>query len=184
MKASIFLISAWPVLMASIMVASSTSLAPASIITILSMLAASVRARSLWARCSLVGFSTICPSTRPTATPAMGPFQGMSDIAMASEAPFIPAISALLSGSRLITVMVTHTSLRMSLGNSGRIGRSTTRLERIACSPGRPSRRIKLPGMRPAAYSFSSNSTLSGKKSMPSRGFSLMVTLHSTQVSP
>ena len=32
-----------------------------------------------------------------------------------------------------------------------RMGRSTTRLVRMARSPGRPSRRIKLPGMRPAA---------------------------------
>ena len=39
----------------------------------------------------------------------------------------------------------------ISLGNSGRMGRSTTRLVRMARSPGRPSRRIKLPGMRPAA---------------------------------
>ena len=166
------------------MVSSSTSLAPASIITIFSSLAARVRDRSLCSRCSLVGFSTISPSTRPTDTPAMGPPQGISDMAMTREAPFMPDISAEQSGSRLMTVMVTQTSLRISLGNSGRMGRSTTREDRMACSPGRPSRRIKLPGIRPAAYSFSSNSTLRGKKSTPSRGLSLMVTLHSTQVSP
>ena len=43
---------------------------------------------------------------------------------------------------------------------------------------------MKLPGMWPTEYNFSSKSTLRGKKSMPSRGFSLMVTLHSTRVSP
>ena len=42
-------------------------------------------------------------------------------------------------------------SVLVSLGNSGRMGRSTTRADRMACSPGRPSRRIKLPGRRPAA---------------------------------
>ena len=47
--------------------------------------------------------------------------------------------------------VVTQTSLRISLGNSGRMGRSTTREDRMACSPGRPSRRMKLPGIRPAA---------------------------------
>ena len=39
----------------------------------------------------------------------------------------------------------------------------------MAASVGRPSRRKKLPGMRPAAYMRSSTSTVSGKKSMPSR---------------
>ena len=96
----------------------------------------------------------------------------------------MPVISGLQSWSTLITVMVTHTSLRMVLGNRGRMGRSITRLVSTAFSPGRPSRRIKLPGMRPTEYSFSSKSTLKGKKSMPSRGLSLMVTLHSTTVSP
>ena len=151
MNSMIFLISTCAVLMAVSMVSSSTSLAPASIITILSMVAATVRARSLTLRCSWVGFSTISPSTKPTCTPPMGPFHGISDTAVTREAPIIPAISGLQSGSRLMTVMVMHTSLRISLGNSGRMGRSTTRLVRMARSPGRPSRRIKLPGMRPAA---------------------------------
>ena len=96
----------------------------------------------------------------------------------------MPAISGLQSWSTLITVITTATSLRISFGNSGRMGRSMTRDVRMAFSPGRPSRRIKLPGMRPTEYSFSSKSTLRGKKSMPSRGFSLMVTLHKTRVSP
>ena len=48
---------------------------------------------------------------------------------------------------------------------------------------GRPSRRKNEPGMRPAAYSRSSNSTDSGKKSIPRRG-SLAVTAASSIVSP
>ena len=184
MKVIIFWISASPVLMAFSMVASSTSLAPASIMTIFSALAATVSCRSLASRCFSVGFTTSSPSTRPMNTPAMGPFQGMSEMESAMDVPIMPAISGLQSWSTLITVITTETSFRMSLGNSGRMGRSTTRLVSTAFSPGRPSRRMKLPGMRPTEYSFSSKSTERGKKSMPSRGLSLMVTLHSTAVSP
>jgi hypothetical protein len=43
---------------------------------------------------------------------------------------------------------------------------------------------MKEPGMRPTAYSFSSNSTLRGKKSMPSRGRGETVTATWTVVSP
>ena len=64
------------------------------------------------------------------------------------------------------------------------MGRSIRREARMARSEGRPSRRMKLPGMRPTAYSFSSKSTDRGKKSMPSRGFLEAVALTSTQVSP
>ena len=44
--------------------------------------------------------------------------------------------------------------------------------------------RMKEPGMRPTAYSFSSKSTDRGKKSMPSRGRAEAVTATSTEVSP
>lgn len=40
----------------------------------------------------------------------------------------------------------------------------------MASVVGRPSRRKNEPGMRPAAYIRSSTSTVSGKKSKPSRG--------------
>ena len=40
----------------------------------------------------------------------------------------------------------------------------------VAVSDGRPSRRKKPPGIFPAAYIRSSTSTVSGKKSIPSRG--------------
>ena len=45
-----------------------------------------------------------------------------------------------------------------------------SRQVRIASSDGRPSRRKNEPGMRPAAYIFSSTSTVSGKKSRFSFG--------------
>ena len=54
---------------------------------------------------------------------------------------------------------------------------------RIAVSPGRPSRRKKLPGILPAAYARSSTSTVRGKKSIPSRGL-LVVQVARICVSP
>ena len=54
---------------------------------------------------------------------------------------------------------------------------------RIADSPGRPSRRKNEPGILPAAYMRSSTSTVSGKKSMPSRGFEV-ATVDRSVVSP
>ena len=54
----------------------------------------------------------------------------------------------------------------------------------MACSPARASRRKNEPGMRPAAYIRSSTSTVSGKKSAPSRGDLAPVAVTSTTVSP
>ena len=48
---------------------------------------------------------------------------------------------------------------------SGRSGRSMMRQARMASELGRPSRRKNEPGILPAAYIFSSTSTVSGKKS-------------------
>ncbi len=62
--------------------------------------------------------------------------------------------------------------------------RSITRLASTAGREGWPSLRMKEPGMRPTAYSFSSKSTLRGKKSTPSRGRGATVTATSTVVSP
>ena len=69
-----------------------------------------------------------------------------------------------------MTVTMTWTSLRRPLTKHGRSGRSISRQVRIAPSEGRPSRRKNEPGMRPTAYIRSSTSTVSGKKSMASRG--------------
>ena len=131
------------------MVSSGTSFAPASIMTIFSLVPATVRVRSVFALCSRVGLRTISPSTRPTAMPAIGPFQGISEIEIAIEVAIIPAISGELSGSTARTVITTETSLRISFGNSGRIGLSTQREVRIAFSDGLPSRFVKDPGIFP-----------------------------------
>ena len=55
---------------------------------------------------------------------------------------------------------------------------------RMARSVGRPSRRKKLPGMRPAAYIRSSTSTVRGKKSMPSRMLRAPLAVTRTSVLP
>src|ERR687893_1677854 len=66
--------------------------------------------------------------------------------------------------------MTTWTSLRRPSTNVGRSGRSISRHVRIASVDGRPSRRKKEPGIRPAAYIRSSTSTVRGKKSNWSLG--------------
>ena len=80
--------------------------------------------------------------------------------------------------------MTICTSLRMPFGKSGRSGRSVRRALRIASVLGRPSRRKKEPGILPTAYIFSSKSMVSGKKSMPGRGWRAIVAVQSTTVSP
>jgi len=54
----------------------------------------------------------------------------------------------------------------------------------VAASVGRPSRRKKEPGILPAAYIFSSKSTVRGKKSTPSRGSAEAVAVARITVSP
>ena len=79
----------------------------------------------------------------------MGPLNGMSEIEMAMDAPMSAAISDWQSGSADITVVITVTSFLKSCGKSGRIGLSIEREVKIACSEGRASRRVKLPGIFP-----------------------------------
>ncbi len=74
-------------------------------------------------------------------------------------------------------------SLRNPCVNDGRSGRSIRRQVRIASSDGRPSLRKNEPGIRPAAYIRSSQSTVSGKKSRPSFGCLDAVVADSTMVS-
>ncbi len=81
-------------------------------------------------------------------------------------------------------MIIIWTSFRRSFGNSGRNGRSVKRQVRIAPSLGRPSLLKNDPGIRPAAYSFSSKSTLKGKKSIPERAFEDIVAVASNIVSP
>ena len=101
----------------------------------------------------------------------------------AADAPLIDAMSCGFTWSAPRMVAMTWTSLRKSAGNDGRSGRSVRRHVRIASSPGRPSRRKNEPGILPAAYMRSSTSTVSGKKSMPSRGFDVQ-TVDRSVVSP
>ena len=117
-------------------------------------------------------------------TAPMGPAHGIWEVARAADAPIIEGMSGMLSCSTDITVQTTETSCRIPLGNRGRSGRSIRRQVSMAFSAGRPSRRFQEPGMWPTEYSFSSKSTLSGKKSMPGRGASATVAVTSTQVSP
>ena len=135
--------------MALYMVPLSTSFAPASIMTTFLPVETTVTSRSLTLRCSELGLSTSSPFTRPTLSAPTGPFQGISEMASAAEVPIRAAISGEQSWSTLMTVAMMETSLRKSEGKSGRMGRSMTRLVRMPFSPGRPSRRLKEPGMRP-----------------------------------
>jgi hypothetical protein len=73
--------------------------------------------------------------------------------------------------------------LRKPSGNSGRIERSISLQVRISESVMRPSRRLKLPGIRPPAAIFSRYSTTSGKKSTPGRGSREAVTVTRTTLS-
>ena len=59
-----------------------------------------------------------------------------------------------------------------------------TRAVRIEFSDAFPSRLLNPPGIFPTEYIFSSNSTLSGKKSTPSLGLSEAVAVDNTVVSP
>ena len=100
------------------------------------------------------------------------------------DEPIIPNTSGGMLVSTESAVATTHTSLNNPFGKSGRIGLSISLEVRIALSLALPSRRLKLPGILPTAYNFSSKSTLSGKKSIPGRGSGDMLTFVITTVSP
>ena len=151
------------------MTSSGTSFAPHSTIKIASFVPAMRRSRSDASICSKVGLIMNSPSTRPMRTAPIGPFQGVSEMVTAADAALIAMISSGLMPSADIENMMTCTSLRIPLGKSGRSGRSVRRAVRMASPLGRPSRRKNEPGILPVAYRRSSKSTLSGKKSMPSR---------------
>ncbi len=121
---------------------------------------------------------------RPTRTAPTGPRNGSGEIISAADAPLMHRMSCAVTRSAESTVQMTCTSLRKPLGQSGRIGRSIMRAVRIARSVGRPSRLKKPPGILPAAYIRSSTSTVSGKKSAPSRVSERPWAVASTIVSP
>ena len=80
-------------------VGSGTSLAPASTITMPSLVPATTRSSVLSLRCAKVGLITNCPPTMPTRTPAMVFWNGMLDMASAAEAPVMASTSESLSVS-------------------------------------------------------------------------------------
>ena len=133
-----------------------TQSAPASIIAILELVEATVVAIFETALCSSVGLITYSPSIIPTEQPEIGPFHGTSEIEIAIDAPIIAVISGEQSISTLITVQTIETSFLILLSKRGRIGRSITRLVRIAFSEGLPSLLRYAPGILPTAYIFSS----------------------------
>jgi hypothetical protein len=81
----------------------------------------------------------------------MGPLNGAPEMASAAETPSMAGTSGFTAGFSDLTVAMTCTSRPKPLANSGRMGRSISREVRISPSLGRPSRRKKPPGMRPAA---------------------------------
>ena len=89
---------------------SDTSWAPASTITIPSLLPATTRSRRLCLRWGKVGLTTYWPSTRPTRTPAMVFSNGISDSASAAEAPVSASTSESWSVSAEITKAMTWVS--------------------------------------------------------------------------
>ncbi len=102
----------------------------------------------------------------------------------AAEAPFRAMMSYGLISSTDNTVATMWVSLRKPSRKLGRSGRSINRQVRMAFSVGRPSRRKNDPGILPAAYIRSSRSTVSGKKSAPSRSLRLAVAVVRTSVAP
>ena len=91
------------------------------------------------------------PSTRPTRTAATVFSTGISDSASAAPAPVSASTSESFSVSADSTNAITCVSYAHPDGNSGRIGRSMTRLVRVSFSVALPSRLKKPPGMRPDA---------------------------------
>ena len=156
MNSTIFLISSCANMIASRIVSSGTSCAPASTIMIASFVPETTRCIVLASLCSKDGFTMNCPSTIPMRTEPVGPSHGISEIASATEDPIIAAISEGASSSTDMTVATTCTSLKKPFGNSGRSGLSIRRELRIAFSLGLPSLFINPPGIFPAAYIFSS----------------------------
>ena len=76
-----------------------TSSEPASTIIRLSRVPAMTRLMSLPSSSWKVGFTRNSPSMRPTRAPAIGPANGMSEMASAADAPIIAGMSESLTRS-------------------------------------------------------------------------------------
>ena len=98
--------------MASIIICSGTSLAPASIMITFSLVEATVRAMSDTCFWSAVGLIINSPSIRPTCVVAQGPANGISEMLVAMAEPSMAVSSGLQSGSTHITMLSRVTSLR------------------------------------------------------------------------
>ena len=85
----------------------------------------------------------------------IGPWKGAGLSAKAAEAPITDSTSGSFCWSLERTRHWIWTSFRKSSGNSGRIGRSISRMVRISFVEGLPSRLKNPPGTLPAAYWFS-----------------------------
>jgi len=131
---------------------------------------ATTMSKTAFASSGWVGKATHWPSIKATRTPPIGPENGRPASCVEAEAALIATTSYRCSGLSAITVATIWISLRRPLAKDGRSGRSISRQVRMASSEGRPSRRKKEPGIRPAAYIRSSTSTVSGKKSSWSFG--------------
>ena len=138
-------------LSASSISASEISSEPPSTMTMVSAEPLTTRSMVENSSCWKVGLRIQLPSTRPTRTPASGPFHGTLERLSAVEAATTPRMSASFSWSAERTVTKTCTSFLKPSGKSGRIERSIRRLARISLSEGRPSRLRNPPGILPAA---------------------------------
>ena len=118
---------------------------------------------------SWVGKATHSPFIRARRAAPMGPWRGMGLTVSAADAPIRARTSKGFSPSMESGMATTWVSQRKLSANDGRSARSISLQPRMAPSLGLPSRRKNDPGMRPAAYMRSSRSTVSGKKSIPSR---------------
>ena len=99
MPPTIALIAAWAAFSASTTWVSVTCLAPASTMTRPSMVPATTRSIRLCLRSAKLGLMTYLPSTRPTRTPAIVFWKGISDSARAAEAPVMASTSVSFSES-------------------------------------------------------------------------------------
>src|SRR5580692_935729 len=134
---------------------------------------------------SNVGCGIQVPSVvKATRTAPIGPSKGIPESIKAADAALIASTSCGFTWSAPMIVPTTCTSLRKPSGNDGRRGRSIRRQVRIAWSELLPSRRKNEPGILPAAYARSSMSTVSGKKSVPSRTDRAAVAVARRTVSP
>ena len=128
----------WPNVTASSITVSGSSRASLSTISTPSAVPATTRSSSDFSCCSAVGLSTRRPSIRPTRAAPTGPKNGMPESVSAAEQPTSATMSGSFSRSWPSTVATICTSLRKPAGNSGRIGRSISRLTSVSFSEAGP----------------------------------------------